>query len=234
MASLVLGLLFVAYNNAINLWRPFHGRLYVPLNLGVCLAAAGLASALWDLSPGDLGLRPGQAAGLALGPILGVAAAVPLFAALSGPKTAAVVADRRLAGLTGGQVAYRALIRVPLGTAGPEELLFRGILFGALAAQMGPLPAAVWSSLAFGLWHITPTRNLLRENAGRPDPTRLNLVLGVAGGVVITAAAGLGLAGLRILTGGLAAPFAVHAAVNSLGTVAAHLANRKVAAAGAG
>jgi membrane protease YdiL (CAAX protease family) len=51
----------------------------------------------------------------------------------------------------------------------------------------------------------------------------------VALSVVTTFAAGLVLVWLRIVTGGLAAPFALHATLNSLSTVAAHLAHKRAA-----
>lgn len=226
MNTLALALALVAYNSGMNRLPAFHGRLYVPLNLALSAAALILGILALDLDRPALGLGSGQGGGLVLGVVLGALAAAPALLSLRA-GAASVLADDRLADITWAHAAYRALIRVPLGTALPEELLFRGVLYGALASQMAPVPAALWSSLAFGLWHITPTHNLLRENGLTAGRSRTAVALPVAAGVVLTAVAGVALVWLRIATGGLAAPFALHATVNSLGTVAAHLANRR-------
>ncbi len=117
------------------------------------------------------------------------------------------------------------LFRVPLGTALPEELLFRGILYAVVASE-GTAQAALWSSLAFGLWHIAPTYNLLKDNGAIARKPKVPTAGMLVAGVVLTASAGLVLVWIRIRTGGLAAPFGLHATLNSLGTLAAHLANK--------
>lgn len=222
MEALLVGLILVAYNNLLNRWPPFHGRLYVRLNLALTAAMLGLGLA-FGLSLDELGLGSGQGAGLLAGLGLGSLAAAPMFLALTTKRGTAAVADDRMAGFSAGEVAYRALVRVPVGTALTEELAFRGVLFALLAGQ-GELYAAVWSSLFFGLWHVAPGLNLLHGH-GNADPgsgtlRRRRLLAMVAASFV----AGLLLATLRIWSGGLAAPFALHATLNSLGTVAAHLA----------
>ncbi|HEX2179151.1 MAG TPA: CPBP family intramembrane glutamic endopeptidase [Actinomycetota bacterium] len=226
--ALGLGLALVAYNNGMNLWHRFHGGLYVPLNLAASAAVLLTGVVVWNLDDAMLGFGTGQGAGLAVGLALGAAGASPLFAALRYRRTARAIADDRVAGTTRGDIAFRALVRVPLGTALLEEVAFRGVLF-AVMAPGGALQAAVWSSAAFGLWHVAPAYNQLRVNrvvGTRPLSTVVALV---ALSVLTTFAAGLGLVWLRTLTGGLAAPFALHATLNSLSTVAAHLAHKRAA-----
>lgn len=46
------------------------------------------------------------------------------------------------------------LVDIPLGTALPEELLFRGSLTPALVAAYGRRVGAVAGPLTFGLWHV--------------------------------------------------------------------------------
>lgn len=48
---------------------------------------------------------------------------------------------------------------IPLGTALPEELLFRGSLTPALEAAYGRRTGAVAGPLAFGLWHVGAARS---------------------------------------------------------------------------
>lgn len=222
MAGWALAVVLVIYNNSMNRWRPFRGPLYVPANLALTLAAAGLALGPLRLDAGAIGLGGGQVRSLLLGAAGGALAAAPLFLALRSRRTAGAVADRRMAGLGKRELAWRVLVRVPVGTALCEEVLFRGVLYAALG---GTGWAAFWSSLAFGLWHIAPTYNLLEENRDALSPSAAGAK--VAAGVALTAAAGLFLIWLRDAGGGIAAPLGFHAALNSLGTLAAAIALRR-------
>jgi membrane protease YdiL (CAAX protease family) len=216
----------VAYNNLLNRWPPFHGRLYAPINLALT-AAVTLVGVTWSgLDRDELGLGGGQGGGAAIGLALGVTASVPLFLAVHSGKAAARVADERFAGLGPAGLAYRALLRIPLGTALPEELIFRGVLFGLLAPA-GEVQAALWSSLVFGLWHIAPAYNRMEENRGVAGVGGYKVAGKLAAAVLATGAAGLAFTWLRVATGGIFAPFVLHATVNSLGMIAAHLANRR-------
>lgn len=223
-AALGIGLALILYNTLLNRWPPFHGRLYVPLNLALSALLVGSASIVLGLDAESMGLGPGQGPGLLAGLGLGLIAAAPMFLALTTRRAARAVADERMAGLSSRQIAYRTTLRVPVGTALTEELAFRGVLFGLLAAQ-GELQAALWSSLFFGLWHVAPGINLVDSNSSpTPASSRWPKVAGI---VALSSLAGLALAGLRIWSGGLAAPFALHATLNSLGTAAAHLALKR-------
>jgi uncharacterized protein len=110
-------------------------------------------------------------------------------------------------------------VRIPLGTALFEEVLFRGVVLAALQ-QVGSTGFAVaWSSIAFGLWHIAPTIVALRENGVPPaSPAGQRAILGA---VLVTTLAGIGFAGLALASGSLLAPFLAHWAVNAFGLLAA-------------
>ena len=54
------------------------------------------------------------------------------------------------------RAAYDVAIRIPLGTALPEELIFRGALFAVLSRSRDRLTAALISSMLFGFWHLGP------------------------------------------------------------------------------
>ena len=230
MWALPLAAAVVIYNNAMNAWPRFHGSIYIPANLTLTTCTLGIAAFAWEIPASQLGLGQGQADNLLFGVAAGAIVSFPLFLALASPRAAAAVADERAAGLTLGQLLFRALGRVPLGTALPEEVLFRGILY-AVAQPLGPMQAAVLSSVAFGLWHIAPTRNLLEENGLVPGRSRLAVATMIAGAVLATAAGGAFLVWLRVESGGIAAGLGLHATLNSLGMVAAHLANRRTSAA---
>jgi membrane protease YdiL (CAAX protease family) len=132
-------------------------------------------------------------------------AAIALMA-LAAPS---LLADRRMAGVGGWGTAWRALVRIPLGTVVLEEVAFRAVL----PALLSPVAAAA----LFGLWHVAPTATTLDING-----VRRHRAVALAGAVAVTAAVGLGLWELRVVAGGVAAPALVHVAANSGATVAAY------------
>ena len=119
------------YNNLAGR-TPWHRRWYPAVNAGA--AAASLAAALAaGLTADDLGLRRDR---LGAGLRLGAAAAAPVAAAFAlAPVTPAarpLLRDQRVAGLSGRQLAYQVLVRIPVGTVAWEEIAFRGVLHAAL------------------------------------------------------------------------------------------------------
>jgi uncharacterized protein len=213
----------VGWNLALNL-VPFPAAAYVPANLAL---AAGVvwAGRRRGLSFPELGLGPRQGRGVVIG--LGAASAIGLglLLALRIPAAAPFLADERAAGLAGWALLYGTAIRIPLGTAIPEEVIFRGALFGALQRRTGSWwRAATWSSAVFGLWHIGPTIVLARVNGLDGSAWQ---IAGVVGGAVgLTTIAGLGFCLLRRWGGGVVAPALVHAATNGLSLLAAVAAQR--------
>lgn len=220
----------IAYNNTVNTWPRFQsGGLYVALNLAVTAAATGVGFAVVNLSLDKVGLR-GDLRDVWLGTLIALAVTVPIFlVALS--RHPGRVADRRVAALRGPELAYQALVRIPLGTALTEEILFRGVLFASWrAAGSSTITATLVSALVFGLWHIAPMLNLVHAN--RPQATIRTATLLVVAAVAFTTAAGVALTWLRLETQGLAAPIAFHAGTNSLATIASVIAARRSAAVG--
>ena len=194
MTAVAVVALLVVHNIVANLWFPAWS--YVPVNLATAGAIVALAG---PVSVGEPGLGV-VAALLVLGTIAVVARV---------PRWRGVLADQRMAGVDGRGTAWRALVRIPLGTVVLEEVAFRGVL----PALMSPVLAA----LLFGLWHIVPTVKTLETNGVGRGRAFL-----VAGAVAVTAVVGLFLWELRLASGGLLAPALVHAAANSGATVAAY------------
>lgn len=221
MTAVLLAIGLVLHNNLLNLWPQFTRWLYVPLNAALGVALMGLALGPLGLTNASLGLEGPHLTGFIAGVAGGGVVTAPLFLALVTGR-GAIVADRRIPSDDPRQVAWRALVRIPVGTAFLEEMAFRGVLFALFG---GDPAAAALSSLTFGLWHITPTLNALRIN--RQETRGLPALRVVASAVVLTTAAGLVLVWVRVQTGTLAAPFALHAATNSLATIAAFQANRQ-------
>jgi membrane protease YdiL (CAAX protease family) len=84
-----------------------------------------------------------------LTPALQMAMVAGLYVA----TTLAYARGVRLTGKMSGFVPDVWILFVPI----TEEILFRGIILGALEIAYGPLRAIVLSSLFFGLWHLKNT-----------------------------------------------------------------------------
>jgi len=207
-----------AYNNVTGL-NSGHERWYVRLNVGAT-GAALTAAMLSGLTPADLGIGRGRwlPGRLACGLAAGAGAVWLLIAAV--PATRPLLGDQRAAGLDGRDVAYQALVRIPVGTALWEETAFRGVLQAALRRVLPGTAAIAVTSGVFGIWHIRPTLQALRANDLAGD--RRRVIAGTFAGCAATAAGGVLLSWLRARSGRLAAPVLLHAAVNSGGLIAAH------------
>jgi membrane protease YdiL (CAAX protease family) len=207
------------YNNVVGI-RPWHRRWYPALN--ACATGAALAAAAASgLTATDLGLgRAELLPGLRLGSRLAAATAGGWLAIAVVPAARPVLRDRRITGLTGREVAYQVLVRIPVGTVLWEETAFRGVLQAALRRVMPGGAAVAVASGVFGIWHIRPTIGALRANklAAGPGMT----VAAVAAGGAATAAGGVLQSRLRMRSGSLAAPVLLHLATNCAGPLAAY------------
>lgn len=194
---------------------------YVPINV---LVTGGL---LWfarriNLAAEELGLERARVpAGLRWGAMAGILVGAVLVLAAAVPAARPLFDDARTAGIGPGLLAYRALIRIPLGTVLLEEVAFRSVLLAAWR-RVASLPSAVaGSSFVFGLWHVRPAIDLLIENDVAADgPARILAMLGAVAGTFI---AGVAFCWLRVKSGSLLAPVLAHAAANSLATVLAYV-----------
>jgi membrane protease YdiL (CAAX protease family) len=183
------------------------------------VALVGLARAdgrTWaELGLDRAALRPGLGWAAALAGTTAAGYAV----AAAWPVTRPALADARMAGVSRRGTLWRALVRIPLGTVLLEETAFRSVLPALLGRRYGAGAATAVSSLAFGLWHVLPSRGLRHDNqvAGRVFPGGPGgAVLAGAAAVAGTTAAGVILDALR-RRGGLLAPAGLPWALNGLG-----------------
>jgi membrane protease YdiL (CAAX protease family) len=207
---------------AANVWvhvGPRRAHLLTQPVAGVLLLAL---SRLAGLSWGELGLAVGAAG---VGVLVGVFGAILLAAgyavALAVPALRGAFLDTRYD--VGLRSALRiALVEIPLSTVLLEEIAFRGVVWGLLAADRGPLAATVVSSALFGVWHVLPALDLARTSTaiGARALTWRRRVTVVGSTVLGTAAAGVLLAELRGWTGSLLTPIAIHWAANAIGVLA--------------
>jgi membrane protease YdiL (CAAX protease family) len=227
MRMLLLAILVLAAANAVN--NQLAPGLYVP----VCVITAALLVLIArrsGLTADDLGLgRDSARRGLRWGLLLATAVVAVYVAGLAVPFTRGAFQDERAAELTAGEVVYRVLIRVPLGTVLLEEVAFRGVLWAMAERRWGHLRATVLSSALFGLWHVLPSRGLTRANTAAEalfGTTPAGVALAMTTAVVGTALAGALLCELRRRSGSLIPPMALHYALNSTGYVLAWVASR--------
>ena len=181
------------------------------------------------LTPDELGtsrknLRKGLVAGVAVAGLVGIGT---VAAALASP-TRGLFRDVRAEGLAVPDMLYEAFVRIPVGTALFEEVLFRGLLLGWLAKHHGAAKAIVGSSVLFGMWHVLPTWEVtaLFQEGSLREAGIWQAQAAVAGGVAVTGAVGVAFCLLRLRSGSLVAPVIVHAIANGGGFIAAWLVQR--------
>ncbi len=216
LASLVVVL--VAYNVLANRLLPD-----ADVVLGLCLTALLLLAArALVLTRSDLGLgKDHWASGARYGLTATAVVAAGYAAILLVPQVRTSLTQPSSQSVAG--VAVMALVVIPLATVIPEELAFRGVLWGALSRTHSTRTATLASSLLFGLWHVLPALGGGAANDAADDVLSegtTGVVLRVIVTVVFTGVAGMLLCELRRRSGSLLAPILLHWAVNGLGVVA--------------
>lgn len=208
---------------------------YIPQSWYVPTGVIGSALIVWvgyraGVSLTDIGLGPGTwLTGLLWS--AGCIAAVTLVYVIGGTFTFTrrFLADDR-AVLGPRTLLYKTLVNVPLGTVLFEELAFRGVGLALLGRWMPLWQAVLVSSLLFGFWHILPSLIMHDANAAVGDLLgggiwgRIQSVLLTVAG---TAVAGVVFCLLRLYSGSLLTPMALHWAINGLGFIAATWVHRR-------
>ncbi len=220
VATATVLVLLVLLNLLTNVWAPRAYLAVCAVGAAMLLAVGRLAGLTWtEMGLGRAAIVPGLLWGIGATAVVGVG-----YLAVG-----AVPAGRRLlhddrAPHAWRPLLYKAALHVPLGTVLLEEVAFRGVLLGLLVALYGNVAAVAVSSALFGLWHVLPTLEAVRHSTvvatalGRRGPLRA-----VVGAVLFTAGAGVLFCWLRLGSGSLLAPAALHVATNSGGYLAAFL-----------
>ena len=205
--------------------RGVDGFAYV----GVAVATTGgLAAIAWQhsLTASEVGLgRASWATGLvwSLGIVLVVGAVIGIAGAR--PRLHHLFADNRVIDVPGAVTARRVLLDIPFGTVLVEEFAFRGVLLALLTTVTSTSWAVVLTSGLFGLWHVSPALELHESHravTGGSWTTVLSAVL-------FTGLAGLVFGILRVWTGSLLPPAALHWAANGSGVAVAWFLHRRPA-----
>lgn len=191
----------------------------------IALAATGLALGA-GLTTDDLGLsRSSLRRGAGWAAVIVIVVVLLIAAGLAVPPVRELFRNEAYTSLPWAMLSASVLI--PLQTVVPEEVLFRGILLGALARRYRARVAVLTQALLFGLWHIVSSTGLTAGNPGIGDAVgdgTAGALLGVLGAVVFTTVAGVLFGWLRMRTGSLLPAIALHWAANGAGAIAAALA----------
>lgn len=202
-------------------------RLHIPISLATAAGVSWLgAKAGVPFAEQGMSLRDAPR-GLLYGLAASLPSAIALVSASRHRSLRTFYHQDAIATATPGWAAYEALVRVPFGTALPEEMIFRGTTMALLARRRSRLTTLIVSSALFGLWHIAPTTQRLDET---PHVRHLppGYQLGhVAGSVVATTLAGIALGVLRLRSRSIVAPWLAHTSANASGYAAAWLAARE-------
>lgn len=209
----------LAYGNTKSLVEPSAVPAFpwIGLAFGVVLvlAVALTTRAGPRLSGAELGLvLQGSARAAAIGLLVGVGAALPALVVLQFPPLMdEPLTYSPLVDVPTGALLLRALVLMPLDTALPEELAFRGALFAWLRRGGGLGRAVIVSSLVFAAWHVVIVVATLQATNVIGQP--LTAAIGTIGAFVAVFGGGVVFALLRARTDRLAAPIAAHAAFNA-------------------
>lgn len=183
-------------------WK--HGLTWTQLGLG---RQTWLTGALWAL-----------VIVLVVGAVIGIAGGVP--------RLHKYFADERVADADGLETTRKVLLDIPFGTVLIEEFAFRGVLLAIGIELWGTVWAVVWTSVLFGLWHILPA---LEMHDAHTEATG-HVLTTVGSTVLFTGLSGVGFAMLRIWTGSLFPPSALHWASNGTGVVVGFFVHRRIRA----
>jgi uncharacterized protein len=184
---------------------------------GVVLVAVALAAARRGRLDADaLGLSRGQLPrGLVLGALAGSSLALASLAAM---QLAPAIVGRPIVyeplyRVSGTALAAHIAFFLPLGVVLPEELAFRGTLFGLLR-RAGVRAAIVGSGATFALWHAAVAVVTVADTTMAPPSPWF--VPAVGGALVAVFVGGAVLAALRLVTRSLGASIAAHWTFNGL------------------
>ena len=206
----------VAWGNVVNYFVSpvLPGGDWAAVAWGMSLIVVSLVFArLMHERRATFGLARGDLRGVALGGALGLGgAAVGVLVLRIGPILGPVEYTPHFH-TTPNELAAHIAFFLPLSTAIPEELAFRGVLLGGLWAARGRRVAIIGSSVAFALWHLwVVSVTLLHTNIASGVLT----VLAFTGAIVFVALGGVVLALLRVRSGGIGAPIVAHWAFDGL------------------
>jgi membrane protease YdiL (CAAX protease family) len=188
---------------------------YVVAGIGLGVVALAVAYR-GRLDAGALGLsRAHLTRGLAVGALAGSSLALLsiMVMQLAPALTGLPILYEPLYRVSGAELAAHIAVFLPLGVVLPEEMAFRGTLFGLLR-PMGTRAAIVGSAATFALWHSAVAVVTVGDTTMTPPSPWF--VPAVGGALVAVFVGGVALATLRLILRSLGASIAAHWTFNAL------------------
>ncbi|MFO0882269.1 MAG: CPBP family intramembrane glutamic endopeptidase [Candidatus Saccharimonadales bacterium] len=215
--ELTLVVLILLYGTVLARLVPKKWHLYLNIFIGGVAIILGLAFGLTLTQMGLGHVLPGIF--VAIGASIIITIATLIISTI--PVLRRFFLGDDLAHASGKLIAFEAAIRIPLGTALVEEILFRGVLLGLLLQHQSTVGSLLISSVIFGLWHIFPTINTLESNDGLSaiKAKKARQAGSIIGAVSVTFVAGLLFGWLRIISNSIIAPWVVHWSINASGVL---------------
>jgi hypothetical protein len=116
---------------------------------------------------------------------------------------------------------WRIFVRIPIGTAFFEEMLFRGIFYGYLMKKMSQRKTILITSLFFAFWHIIPAYEVVSQHL---QITSIGMFLGLWSVLMLGSfVGGILFAWIRYRTKNIAGCIIAHALINVLSLVSASI-----------
>ena len=182
------------------------------LLLGLVLTWALLVDRLTPLELGLTGQHVFRSACLGLLVALVAGLASLLFLRFP-PLVGQSIAYSPLASLPTDALVWRAFVWMPLDTAVPEEIAFRGVLLASPRRHLADRAAVLVSAAVFTAWHgVVVSRTVALTNL-HAQP--LLATLGLIGACIAIGCGGVLFAWLRLATGHLAGSMVAHWAFNA-------------------
>ncbi len=221
-SAIPLVIYVVGFQTLVYLMLPGRFRVtWAPLVTSSVGAGLIVVAAIW-FGPDAVGLADpdgGLLAAWGSGTVIAMSSMGMVM--LARPQLRGHLADPRIGAMSVRKATAQIMVRIPIMTALIEEAVFRGVLHAALIA-LYPESIAMWGgAVLFGLWHIGPGL----DQARAVDRRSMAGIAHVMITVIATSLAGAFLVWLRIETGSIWVPVAVHAGVNMTLAVFARLAS---------
>ena len=216
----VLGVFLVVYGNLAALVVGTATPATDPKGIGLSILLLVFMVA-WigfsqRLTAKELGLsRQHAVRSASLGVLVGLCAAVPALLFLRYPPLVGEALQYSpLSSLSREALLWRVFVWMPLDTAIPEEIAFRGVLLAALRRRLANRSAVLLSAMLFAVWHgVIVTRTVALTNL-EADPVLA--VLGLLGAFLAVGVGGVLFALLRLATDHLAGSMVAHWAFNAV------------------
>jgi membrane protease YdiL (CAAX protease family) len=214
----------IALNVVTNSVLP--ARLHIPVSLATAVGVSLLGMKA-GVTLEDQGMSRRHVPG---GIAHGLAASAPIAFALAAASRhrdlRRLYQEQSIESASPHRALYEALVRIPFGTALPEEVIFRGTSMALLARRRSPAATILVSSALFGLWHIAPTAQRIHELPHVRRRPKSYQLAHIAASVAATALAGVALGCLRLRSGSIIAPWLAHTTANATGYVITWLKTR--------